>query len=40
MQKILVTEPLHEAGIRELEREFQVDVRLGMGAGSRRSNRY
>src|SRR6476469_4067757 len=30
MQKILVTEPLHEAGIRELEREFQVDVRLGM----------
>jgi HAD superfamily phosphoserine phosphatase-like hydrolase len=30
MQKILVTEPLHEAGINELEREFQVDVRLGM----------
>ena len=30
MQKILVTEPLHEAGIKELERDFQVDVRLGM----------
>src|SRR6266550_2650627 len=30
MQKILVTEPLHEAGIKELEREFRVDVKLGM----------
>ncbi|MEO8287596.1 MAG: HAD-IB family phosphatase [Chloroflexota bacterium] len=30
MMKILVTEPLHEAGIKELEREFQVDVKLGL----------
>jgi HAD superfamily phosphoserine phosphatase-like hydrolase len=30
MQKILVTEPLHEAGITELERDFQVDVKLGL----------
>jgi HAD superfamily phosphoserine phosphatase-like hydrolase len=30
MQKILVTEPLHEAGIKELEREFRVDVKLSM----------
>ncbi len=30
MQKILVTEPLHEAGIKELERDFRVDVKLGM----------
>src|SRR5689334_3517901 len=30
MQKILVTEPLHEAGISELQREFQVDVKLGI----------
>jgi HAD superfamily phosphoserine phosphatase-like hydrolase len=28
--KILVTEPLHEAGVAQLEREFRVDVRLGI----------
>ena len=28
--RILVTEPLHEAGIEDLQREFDVDVRLGL----------
>jgi phosphoserine phosphatase SerB len=28
--KILVTEPLHEAGIEELQRDFAVDVRMGL----------
>ena len=28
--KILVTEPLHEAGVEYLRREFEVDVRLGL----------
>ena len=28
--KILVTEPLHEAGVAQLEREFKVDVMLGV----------
>jgi HAD superfamily phosphoserine phosphatase-like hydrolase len=40
--KILVTEPLHEAGVAELEREFRVDVRLGVapGALAREVRRY
>lgn len=32
MQKILVTEPLHEAGLKALEREFAVEVRMGLSA--------
>jgi hypothetical protein len=32
MQKILITEPLHEAGIKALEREFAVEVRMGLSA--------
>ena len=32
MQKILITEPLHEAGIKALEREFDVEVRMGLPA--------
>src|SRR5215203_2334524 len=28
--KILVTEPLHEAGIKALERDFWVDVKMGL----------
>lgn len=30
MQKILVTEPLHETGIKALEKEFSVEVRMGL----------
>ncbi|MGA7730853.1 MAG: HAD-IB family phosphatase [Chloroflexia bacterium] len=32
MQKILITEPLHEAGTKALEREFDVEVRMGLPA--------
>lgn len=32
--KILVTEPLHEAGIEYLERDFEVDVRMGLSPAS------
>src|SRR5215213_7242582 len=32
MQKILVTEPLHEAGLKVLEREFTVEVRMGLSS--------
>jgi phosphoserine phosphatase SerB len=40
--KILVTEPLHEAGVAQLEREFRVDVRLGVAPGvlAREVRRY
>jgi len=30
MQKILVTEPLHEAGVQVLEQDFTVEVRMGL----------
>ncbi|MFL5732648.1 MAG: HAD-IB family phosphatase [Chloroflexia bacterium] len=40
--KILVTEPLHEAGIEYLQREFDVDVRLGLSPSAllREASRY
>ncbi len=30
MHKILITEPLHEAGVKALEREFAVEIKMGL----------